>query len=71
MVRGIERIADRFLDAFAPRITAKADPCNCGTGSSCYWGAECATAGCNLYRLRWCCNGCHWTSTCKYHSRLC
>ncbi|MEU4834041.1 hypothetical protein [Streptosporangium sp. NPDC023615] len=49
MTATIERMADRLLGAFAPRVTAKADLCSC-TGYRCKWVANC-------YH---CCNGCHW-----------
>ncbi len=65
MITTINKMSDRLLTVFAPRLTAKADPCSC-TGSGCKWAEACDTGG---WYYRWCCNGCHWQRSCRkrYH----
>ncbi|GAA0910184.1 hypothetical protein Vau01_114890 [Virgisporangium aurantiacum] len=70
MFRGVEKMADRLLNVFAPHVVAKADPCSC-SGSGSYWGDVCDYVGCSEYRRFWKCNGCQWVGTCKYYRRWC
>lgn len=59
-MRSVERAADRFLNVFAPKITAKADPCSCGHHRCDRWGALCGQTVCGDYYWLQCCNGCHY-----------
>jgi hypothetical protein len=58
MVRSIEKLADRFLSRFAPRLEAKADRCSC-SGRGYKKAANNICTGGNETGL-WRCNGCHW-----------